>query len=92
MGTFKTGGDVGEIQVRTRSRHDYELLIRPQDRDEDTFVLLTGVAPSFRAHGWIQGQDAKKKEWLQTYGGRPPAYFVPQKDLRPLLALKGSPV
>ena len=39
VNTFKIGGDIGEaIQVRTRSKHTYELIIRPDDRDGDTFV------------------------------------------------------
>lgn len=34
--TFKRGGDVGnKIQVRTRSKSYYELIVRKDDRDED---------------------------------------------------------
>lgn len=81
VNTFKVGGDVGAMQVRTRSRSHYELLIRPDDKDQDVFVLVTGTSPKFKVVGWIKGKDAKRVEWLQTHGGRPPAYFVPQKSL-----------
>lgn len=87
VGTFKHGGDVGAIQVRTRSQHLYELIVRRDDRSEDTFVLVTGRAPRYRVHGWITGADAKRPEWLQAHGGRPPAYFVPHNALRSLADL-----
>ena len=89
VGTFKTGADVGELQVRTRSRSDYDLIVREVDRDEDVFILVTGVAPVFRVRGWITGGEAKRSEWLKTHGGRPAAYFVPQDDLKPLSSLPG---
>lgn len=84
VGTFRRGGDVGPIQVRTRSDPTYQLLIRPGDRDSDVFVLVTGIAPNFTVHGWIRARDAKRPEWLHPHGGRPPAYFVPQDALHPL--------
>lgn len=86
VNTFKRQGDVGQIQVRTRSRDDFELLVRPDDRDEDIFVLVVGQAPRYRVVGWIRGSEAKRPEWQQTYGQRPPAYFVPQASLKPLKA------
>ena len=79
--------DVGKIQVRTRSRHDYELLVRPGDADDEVFVLVTGQVPTFWVQGWMLGKDAKRAEWAQTHGGRPPAYFVPQAALQPTSAL-----
>jgi hypothetical protein len=87
VGTYKHGGDIGALQVRTRSRHSYELIVRDGDRSEDIFVLVTGRAPRFRVHGWIAGGDAKRPEWLREYGGRPAAYFVPHDALQPLTAL-----
>jgi hypothetical protein len=62
--TFKHGGDIGDtIQVRMRSRHTYELIIRPDDRDCDTYVLVIGVAPCFHARGAIVGRAAKRDEF-----------------------------
>lgn len=84
VGTYRTGGDVGDVQVRTRSRHDYELIVRGSDRDEDAFVLVTGRAPRFKVHGWIRGAEAKRPQWERTHGGRAPAFFVPHDALLPL--------
>ena len=81
VNTFKRGGDVGKLQVRTRSRMDYDLIVRPDDRDSDVFILVLGGIPSFRVAGWILGSDAKCEAWLQTHGNRPAAYFVPQESL-----------
>lgn len=75
--------DIGrDIQVRTRSKHEWDLIVRPQDNDDDTFYLVTGVCPSFIVQGSILGRDAKRKEWLRDYGKRPPAYFVPKRMLK----------
>jgi hypothetical protein len=77
VNVFKTQADVGKVEVRTRSKTWYDLLIRPDDSDDAAFVLVTGHAPEFIVRGWIKGAAAKKREWLQTHGNRPPAYFVP---------------
>lgn len=82
VGTFKSGPDVGEsVQVRTRSRHDYELLVRPDDPEDSIFVLVTGISPELTVRGWMIGKDCKNSKWLETHGGRPPAYFVPTSEL-----------
>ena len=83
VNTFKKGGDVGDIQVRTRSNPDYDLIVRPEDRDEDTFVLVVGTIPRFRIIGWIRGGDAKQPRFLKHHASRPRAYFVPQTELHP---------
>lgn len=82
--SFKSGGDVGDVQVRTRSRHEYELIVRQDDRDSDVFILVTGRAPTFRVVGYILGRDAKRPEFEQRHGNRPAAYFVPHSVLTPL--------
>lgn len=79
--TFKRGGDVGPIQVRTRSKPHYELIVREDDPDDAIFVLLTGSCPTYEVVGTIKGSEAKQPEWLKTHGGRPPAYFVPHEAL-----------
>jgi hypothetical protein len=87
INTFKTGGDVGtRIQVRTRSKTWYDLLVRPDDRPDDIFVLVLGRSPTFRVAGWISGQEAQRPEYLQSYGNRPTAYFVPVTALNGALS------
>lgn len=84
IGTYRRGGDIGAVQVRTRSQHSYELIVRPDDRPDDVFVLVTGRAPRYRVPGWITGREAMQPEWLHEHGDRPAAYFVPHAALHPL--------
>jgi hypothetical protein len=84
VNTFKAGGDIGEsIQIRTRSRHGYDLIVREGDRDSDVFVLVTGGPSEFRVHGWMLGTDAKSAKYKANYGNYGEAYFVPSRELRP---------
>src|SRR5690242_2973336 len=63
--TFKApdlGCDVREaesLQIRTRSNAYYDLIVRPDDADQDVYILVTGRAPEFEVHGWIRGREAK---------------------------------
>lgn len=79
--------DVGAIQVRARSQHWHDLIIRERDIDDDLFVLLTGASPRFVIRGWIVARDAKARaEWFKNPGeseGGEAAWFVPQVALRP---------
>lgn len=82
--------DIGRhIQVRTRSRHDYDLIVRRDDSDDDLFVLVTGIAPDYCVKGWIRGRDAKQDKWLSAHGGREPAFFVPQSALTAMERIDG---
>lgn len=83
--TFKRG-DVGQIQVRSTKRPDGSLIVRPSDSDLDIFFLVVGEIPEFTVVGWIKAQDAKQERYEKAPGGRPPAYFVPQADLTPVVA------
>jgi hypothetical protein len=77
------GADLGEnIQVRWRSREDWDLIIRRDDNPNHRYVLVVGQPPNeLVVVGWIWGRDAAKRGALQTYGNRPAAYFVPQDQL-----------
>lgn len=79
--TFKSADIGATVQVRTRSSHSYELIVRPDDYDEDIYVLVTGKCPTYRIWGYISGINAKRDDYLQTHGNRPAAYFIPHKDL-----------
>jgi hypothetical protein len=76
--------DVGKFEVKTRSKHEYDLIVRPDSPDDWAFILVTGKCPSYIVRGWILAVDAKKEEYLQGYGGRPPAYFIPHYALMPM--------
>jgi hypothetical protein len=85
VNTFRKGGDVGGfIQVRTRSQHSYDLIVRDDDKDHDLFVLVTGGPTDFRVHGYIPAVDAKRPEYRANYGNYGEAYFVPKGELMPV--------
>jgi len=85
VGVFSSIADVGDdIDVRTRTRLDYDLIIRPADPDDRTMVLAIGVPeyPGVKLVGSTAVGEAKKHpEFVRTYGDRPPAWFVPQEFL-----------
>lgn len=87
--TFKDD-DLPGIQVRTRSKHNYELIVRKHDTDDTNWVLVTGVSPRFWVRGWLPGSKAKQSKWLRDYGGGPEAYFIPTSELLPISELKKS--
>ena len=88
VGTWKAN-DLPGIQVRTRSEHWHDLLIRRDDDLTARWVLVTGKIklPTYRVHGWVYGHEANKRDFLKTHGGRPPAWFFPQSLLRPIETL-----
>lgn len=85
VNTFKSGGDVGDnIQIRTRSKHSYDLIVRDGDKDDDVFVLVTGGPTEFAIHGWMPAREAKQPKFRANYGGYGEAYFIPKSALRPI--------
>ena len=87
INTFKMRADVGLVEVRTRRKAGYELIVRDSDPDGRVFVLVQGEAPRFTVMGWYRSEQAKRPEWLQTHGGGSPAYFVPNGHLYPISTL-----
>jgi hypothetical protein len=79
--TFRSLPDLGNVEIRTRSKHSYDLIIRDDDDPQKFYVLVTGTAPFYRVRGWIKGENARKDEWKQTHGGREAAWFVPASAL-----------
>ncbi len=90
VNTHKEGADVGtRFQVRTRTKTWHDLIVRPDDRVTDVFVLVLGVPPHFEIVGWVVGEDARVKGQWKDYGKRGAfAWFVNRADLRPFEELK----
>lgn len=81
VNTFKLP-DVGSLQVRSTSLNNGSLIVRQNDSDNDTFVLMLFQRPStFCFGGWMKGVDAAQRKYRRAPNGRPPAFFVPQEDL-----------
>jgi hypothetical protein len=75
------------IEVKTRTKSWYELIVRGDDRIDWAYILVLpgGDAlvdnASWIIRGWIMGHDAQRPEWVQTHGQRDPAWFVPHSAL-----------
>jgi hypothetical protein len=89
VNTWKAN-DLPGLQIRTRSLHDYDLIVRPNDENDSRWVHVTGRCPEYRVHGWIVGSSAKRPEFLKTHGGRPAAYFVPASKLRRMTEMQST--
>lgn len=85
---FKVEGDVCGIEIKTRLKHSYDLLIRPGDPKGRRNVLVTGMIPHLRIHGWLHDDECRlDKYWRDDIAkskNRPPAWFIPKNVLNPL--------
>ena len=78
----------GGIDVKTRSKHKYDLLVQRNENPSRKFVLVTIQDQKTLIHGWAFGEDCMKEQfWADPARGRP-AYFVPQSELRSMESLK----
>ena len=85
------GLDVGGYNVRTRGRHEFDLIIQDYDVQNHPTVpmILVTASETWRAmilRGWLTAREAQP-QWRQTYGGHKAAFFVPQFDLHDLRRL-----
>lgn len=71
----------GNIEVKTRPKHGYDLLIQINDDPNKIFVLVTHEINSTQVVGWIRGKDAMRKEWIKEYIKGRPCYAVKQSVL-----------
>ena len=72
----------GDIEVKTRSRHKYDLIIQEDERPDKRVVLVTIERDKVLLLGWcVAGDVMDEKYWADPAGGRP-AYFVPKEGLR----------
>jgi hypothetical protein len=76
--------DLPGIDVKTRSRHHYDLIVQKNENPSKKFVLVTIQDDEIAIRGWCYGADAMVEDfWADPARGRP-AYFVPQSKLRPI--------
>lgn len=78
----------GKIDVKCRSKHYYDLLVQLDDDPNKRFVLVTIENRITRIHGWIQGYDAMRVEWVREFVPGRSCYAVPQTYLNPMEDLK----
>lgn len=79
--------DLPGIDVKTRSKSRYDLIVQKQENPSKKFVLVTIENQQTLLHGWCYGYEAMDDQyWADPARGRP-AYFVPQSALRPMDSL-----
>jgi hypothetical protein len=83
----KGSDDLPGIDIKTRSKHSYDLIVQRNESPDKKFVLVTIQDKTTLIHGWCYGRDAMKEEfWADPARGRP-AYFVTKEHLRPMESL-----
>jgi hypothetical protein len=80
----------GNIDVKTRSKSRYDLIVQKNEDPRKKYVLVTVERQKTLIHGWCYGKDAMKDEYWADYAGGRPAYFVPQSQLRPMEELQNA--
>jgi hypothetical protein len=71
----------GKIDVKTRAKHGYDLIVQVDDNPEKIYWLVTIENKQIRIHGWINHVDCIKDEYMKDPAGGRPAYFVPKERL-----------
>jgi hypothetical protein len=91
INTFKAP-DVGvNIDVKTRPRHDWDLIVRPGDPEDRVYVLVTGRKLDFQVRGWVYGHEVAALGWWGAKDGeRAPCWWIGQDRLRPLETLRDA--
>jgi len=81
VNTFKSEPDVGKYQVRGTTRPDGRLILHPDDKDEEIFILvIIGNGLAHDVIGWCTGKEGKQQQFWETFTGRP-CFFVPRDAL-----------
>ncbi len=86
LGTYWPGAigdftipEVGPVQVRTTDCPGGSLLLRPEDPDDQPFMLVVGQNATYRIVGWIYGREGKIERFWRTEDVQSPAYFINPK-------------
>jgi hypothetical protein len=89
LGRFWSGGleqgacDVsGHVEVRYTNVDNGHLRVYEEDRDDATYVLVTGMMPKFHIRGWLRGEKAKDaKFWKEPVKGKGFVFWIDQASL-----------
>jgi hypothetical protein len=76
------------IDIKTRSRHYYDLIVQLDESPDKILVLVTIENRITLIHGWIKANNAMKEQWKKDPAGGRAAYFVPKTELQSLSTLK----
>lgn len=82
--TFKAADIGANIQIRSTKYPGGKLLVKKQDNPEHIYVLMCGEFPTYRAAGYITGQEARQEKYwgeLKSHYSGPPCFIIPQSEL-----------
>ena len=83
----KGSDDLPGIDVKTRSKASYDLIVQKNEDPEKKFVLVTIENQQTLLHGWCYGRQAMdERYWADPARGRP-AFFMPKENLHPMETL-----
>lgn len=86
----KNSDDLPGIDVKTRSKACYDLIVQRGSDPQKKFVLVTIENQQTLLHGWCYGHEAMQERfWADPARGRP-AYFVAKEHLHPLETLNNE--
>ena len=77
----------GGLEVKTRAKHNYDLLVQLDDDPSKIFVLVTCENETVQIVGWIRGHEAMRKEYGREFVRGRPCYAIPQKCLNSIETL-----
>lgn len=87
VGRLDLEGDLPGIGVKSTTRPNGSLILRPQDIDESVpyVLVITETILRHRIAGWFHGtpDDRYWREVDRSTGVHQAAFFIPQADLRP---------
>jgi len=83
VNNFKEADIGGKIQVRLRTRHDWDLGLNDDDNPNHIFVLVTGVGPSYRVWGWELAKNIMLPQYRAKHGAGDERWYVPSSVLKP---------
>ena len=78
----------GNIDVKTRSKSAYDLIVQKGEDGQRIFVLVTIERQETLIWGWCYGYEAlQERFWADPARGRP-AYFIGKEHLRSMETLR----
>lgn len=80
--------DIPGIDIKCRSKHNYDLLVQLDDSLEKIYVLVTIEKDTTRIHGWIPGAEVPLVGIVKEFVPRRPCYAIPQSKLLSMESLK----
>jgi len=73
--------DLPGIDVKTRSKHSYDLIVQKNENPRKKFVLVTIEKQKTFIHGWCYGEEAMQEQYWADPARNRPAYFFPKELL-----------